>query len=587
MQVNKNQLLSLLSIFSFFLLMRTALILYFVEPVGYVTDIYSMFPLSFYIGLILCYFIATYLVLNGKKIIGTLILCTNHLEILLIPYMLKYYSMGRADDMTYIGEYLQIANSGRIADWDIYPTSHIIGSGISIISNMEPHLVSFIIPILFSFIFIAGSYLFSKKLFPESDIKSLVIVSSFILYLGIYNVLNVPHALFFAFMPFYLYVINSYISNKSNSLPFSITFILITLMLPFSHPFIVFFSIIIFVYHAYINNFFTRSNKKSLFPKLKLNSLLVLMISFLSWFIYQGRLLNDLARSINVYINQIGRDPNVIWTAEKMSKINLSFFDYAQLLSFYYGRFIIPTFFIVICFVLIFRNKKIINQNYLKIYKSLLSLYIVFALIQLTFLLNPIIVHQPDRIMNLNFVVYAQIPLFAISLYVIFLNKNKSINNILLICFILTSIWTLSFFGVFDSEKVYRPNVALTYNEVEGMNWFADFHGNYPVSMMFEQSYRYPDILGFERSDWIYIKTMPDHFGYDSNAKKISEVYLDPTNKYDYLSITTLGELLYQELPGHKKVGRFRKEDFETLRNDASVSKVYDSLNIELYVVSM
>ena len=115
MQIKINQIFTLLSILCLVLLSRNLFILRAILPVGYVVNIYSIFPLSFYLSLITCYFIATFLVLNGKKIIGTLILCLNHIEILIIPYMLGYYSMGRADDMSYIGEYLQIANSGHFA----------------------------------------------------------------------------------------------------------------------------------------------------------------------------------------------------------------------------------------------------------------------------------------------------------------------------------------------------------------------------------------------------------------------------------------------------------------------------------------
>jgi hypothetical protein len=590
MQVNKNQVLSLLSILGFVLLTRTAFLLYSVEPAGYVTDIYSMFPMNFYLGLAVCYLIASFLVLNGRVLIGSLVLCMNHLQVLLIPYMLKYYSMGRADDMTYIGEYLQIANSGHIASWDIYPASHIIGSGISIILNIEPHLVSFIVPIVFSFMFIAGIYLFSRKLFPGTYIKLLVVVSSFILYLGVYNYLNVPNALFFAFMPFYLYVINSYIEIKQNNrLSFSLIFILITIVLPYSHPFIVFFAIMTLLFYLLSNYVLPIKAQEFKIPQIRLNSFMILMISFLSWFFYQGRLLTDLSRLINSYLNQIGRDPTAVWTAEKVSQINFNFIDYLQLLTFFYGRYIIPTVFVLVSLIIIYHNKKILSDKYFKNYPYLLIMYVVFLFIQLIFLFNPIIVHQPDRIMNLNFVVFAQIPLFAIALYVIFLYRYKSIYNILLVCLILTSIWTISFFGAFDSQTVYRPNVALTYNEVKGMSWLSDSRGDYPLNMMFEQSYRYPDILGFERSNWIYIKTIPDHFGYDSDIDKFSDVYFGSSfNDYHcgYLVITSYGELLYQELPAHKKVGRFNKEDFEMIRDDVSVDKVYDSINLEILFVN-
>ena len=150
MQIKLNQISNLLAIVCFILLTRNFLLMRFIQPVGYLIDIYSMFPLSFYLTLMFCYLVATFLVLNGKKVLGSLILCLNHFEILIIPYMLGYYSMGRADDMGYIGEYLQIATSGHFASWDIYPASHIIGASISVISNLEAHDTSFITSIRYS-----------------------------------------------------------------------------------------------------------------------------------------------------------------------------------------------------------------------------------------------------------------------------------------------------------------------------------------------------------------------------------------------------------------------------------------------------
>jgi len=358
MKVNKNQVLSLLSILCFVLLMRTALILYFVEPAGYVIDIYSMFPLSFYVGLILCYLIGSFLLLNRKKVIGTLVLSINHLEILLIPYMLGYYSMGRADDMSYIGEYLQIANSGHIAGWNIYPASHIIGAGISIISNIEPHLVSFIIPVVFSFMFTVGAYLFSRIFISTENLKALLIASSFILYLGTYNFLNVPNALFFAFMPLYLYVMYSYISEDSTrKIPFSIIFVLTTLLIPYTHPFVVFFVMMIFLCHILFTSITTKKLDRSIIPGLKTNAFILLFIAFFTWFFYQGRLVRDLIRSVKSYINEIGRDPIYEWTAQKAGAVGFDISDWVQMLTFFYGRFVIPTLIIIAGLIFIYWKK--------------------------------------------------------------------------------------------------------------------------------------------------------------------------------------------------------------------------------------
>jgi len=581
MKADKNQIFMLLSTVCFILLIRNALLLKFVESAGYIVDIYSAFPFNFYLVFIFCYFAASFLVLNGRKIIGVSILCLNHFEILLIPYMLGYYSMGRADDMSYIGEYLQIANTGHFAFWDIYPANHVIGSCISIISGLEANLTSFIVSILFSFIFIMGIYLFSRELLPHPCIKSLVIVSSFILYLGTYNFLNVPHALFFAFIPLYLFVMYSYFGDKKYNVPFSIAFVLMTLLIPYTHPFIVFFLMVIFLFYL-IARFLSISQLGILnIPSVNLMSFLILSVSFVSWFIYNKTLMDDLLRSYFGFINKV-TEPVLLETTDKLNKVNFGFWDYIHFFSTFYGRYIYPTIFISFLIIFFYNRRNLLKDIIYINYPHLVTLYIISLFVQFVLLVNPIISHQPARIMNLNFILYAQIPLFALSIYVLFLRKSKSIYSISLVCLILVYIWTFSLFGCLDSPRVYRTNVALTYNEVEGMNWFYNLkNDNTIVSVPFSQINRFHDLFGEKyTTDSLYL--FPDHFGYSNNSSNIKEVNLELESHF-YLVLLTIDELLYQEVPGYVKIGRYNRSDFIRLRADTSINKIYDSMNIEIF----
>lgn len=576
MQIKTNQIFTLLSIICLILQVRNLFLLKVVQPIGYVINIFMMFPLSFYLHLIICYFIATFLVLNGKKIVGTLILCLNHIEILIIPYMLRYYSMGRADDMSYIGEYLQIANSGYFANWDIYPASHIIGASISMISNLEAHQTSFIIPIVFSFVFITGICLFSRELFSDSCINSLVIISSFILYMGIYNFLNVPHALFFSLMPLYLCFFYRYIKGYNNP-SFSIIFVIMTLLIPITHPFIIFFSFIVFLFHR-TSEYISNSNKKILdIPTVKTSSFLILTISSISWFIYNETVMKYLRIQYTDFINKI-TEPVFFETTGKLSKLNFSFLDYIGLLSLYCGRYLIPMLVIIVSLIYLYNDRHLFKKELFKNYPYILFLCIASLFTQSVLLFNPIISHQPDRIMNLNFAVYAQVPLFACALYLLFLKKSKSLSNKLLVCIICSLIWSLSLFGCFDSPNVYRANVALTNNEICGMRWFYELKDESTISVPFSQINRFHAILGDnEKKD--RLKNIPDHFGYVNSSGS----FTTNLNENLYIIILTVDELLYQEVPSYKVIGRYTKEDFDRFKNDISLNKIYDSVNIEIF----
>lgn len=579
MQVKTNKIFPLLAIVCFILLIRNLFLLKFVQPVGYVVDIYSMFSLSFYFGLMFCYLVATFLVLNGKKTLGTLILCLNHFEILIIPYMLGYYSMGRADDMSYIGEYLQIATSGNFASWDIYPASHIIGASISLISNFEAHSTSFIVPIVFSFMFIVGIYLFSRELFPDSCINSLVLVSSFILYLGTYNFLNVPHALFFALMPLYLCYFYRYIL-RYNNISLSIIFVLMTLLIPFTHPFIVFFVFVFLLFHMVIKIFLTPIMEVLCIPKIRTVSFLLLASSFICWYIYNNTIMRNFRRRYFSFIEKI-TEPVYHETTSKLAKINFDIYDYMQLFSLFYGRYLFPTLIIFISIIYIYFNKNVIKIYSFRNYLYVIWLYIFSSIVQFILLFNPIISHQSDRIMNLNFVLYAQVPLFACALYLLFLKKSQSYSRIILVCGILLFVWSFSLFGSFSSPNVYKINVALTQNEVSGMNWFHEVRDDFVFIVPISQTDRFHDLQGdFQNEDIIY--RPPDHFGYSNNSSNFANINLYENQKLNII-IFTIDELLYQEVPGYKFVGRYTKEDFIRFRNDASVNKIYDSINIEIF----
>jgi hypothetical protein len=493
--------------------------------------------------------------------------------------MLGYYSMGRADDMSYIGEYLQISTSGHFAQWDIYPASHTMAATISLLSRIEAHYVSFIIPVIFSFIFIIGICLLSRELISQPIIYSLVTVSSFILYMGVYNFLNVPHALFYALLPLYLCIFYKYTKNFKN-IALSIIFVLMTLLIPITHPFIVFFMFSFFLMHMIPRTLLNPYAKILSANRVRVSSFLVLAFAFMSWFVYNSKLTGYFKASYLAFINKITQ-PVFFGTTEKLVKIGLDTFDYLQLIGFFYGRYLIPTLFIFISLFLIYHQRKNFKNNQIKEYSYLLTLYFIFLFIQIVLLFNPLIIHQPDRITNLNFIAYVQVPLFSIALYLIFLKRNPSFSRIFQVSLILTFIWTLSFFGCFDSPNICKTNAALTYNEVHGMDWFYNLKGNSSVNVPLSQLNRFHDLFGNpEKSD--KLNYLPDHFGYSNGSGSFlnSSSDLETT---PYVVILTIDELLYQKVKGYTHVGRYTNSDFIKFRKDTSVNKIYDSTNIEIF----
>jgi len=567
----------------FLLIAHNFLILYFHQPKGYVVDIYSVLPLSLYGASILCYLISSVVLLSDQglaKKFGILLLVLNHLTILLIPYMLGYYSMGRADDMSYIGEYVHITQVGAIGGWNIYPGSHILGATISIISGLPENGAAFIMPVIFSFILVCGLYLCCRFFLKEEKLVNIAILSSFILYLGPYNFLNVPHALFFAYMPLFIFVLSRYIRQPSFAT--SVLVLIPTFLVPFMHPFIVLFVfallLVLVLFGWVLNRFIHGSYWRATRP------LIVLATAFFSWFIYCNTLLGHFERSYRSYL-QVATEPVLLRTGDKLARINVDLFKITKLLFVYYGRYLIPLLVISIALALVYLKREKISQVLKNRVHFFLVFYILFLVAEVFLFVNPILMfnHQPDRMTNLNFMIYAQVPLFVLSLSVVFAKSKFCNRQMVLLILLLTGTWSLGFFGTFDSPNIFRTNAALTCNEVEGMEWFYEARDSENIIVPWSQIGRFHALFDDGGSDNRI--SMPDHFGYDSSHRPFVGINLE-YGQQSYVILLTLDELLYQEVPGYVEVGRYTSGDYAWFRNDRSVSvKIYDNRNIEVFDV--
>ena len=554
------------------------------ESIGYAVDIYSVMPETLIPSLFLCFSIATSLMLGrsmGPRYACVLLLFLTLFTILIIPYSLGYYSMGRADDMSYIGEYVHISRAGHISNWNIYPASLIIGATLSVIIGVEAHIVSFIVPIVFSSLFVVGIYIFGRMFLTNRLYSNILFVSSFILYLGSYNFLNVPHALFFAFMPIFLFVIFRYVESKSFS--YSIMIVLLSLLLSFTHPFVVFF-ILVLLSSLLIIKPISKKIINGDIGRLK-TPLLIQFTCLLAWLIYSSTLLGSLKRSIRAFLLGI-TEPILSETAGKFATASLDPYSLLNFFIIYYGRYIIPTIVIIVFFVTYYRRVEVKTDTKRSV-QLLLILYSISLIAEMVIFINPIISHQPDRISNLLFPVYFQVPLFALSLLFFLKKTSTRHNNVDLrkvaVIGIIVCTFGLSLYGAFDSPKIDRPNVALTYNEVAGMNWLYEFRDGENISAPISQIVRFhalfdDGISGNSKDNDINI---PDHFGYNDT----SIIFTDIVKGYDgplYVVILSTDVTLYEEIPAYKNVGRYSYGDFHQFLYDKSVNRIYSGLNIDI-----
>ncbi|VVB89745.1 Uncharacterised protein [uncultured archaeon] len=575
MKTNKI-ILTLLALISLSITTNNLIILKKYTPIGYKIDLYSQLPPTFWYGLLIVYFICCILILTEWKkfkIVGIITLFINYCLLFYIPYAFGYYVLGRDDEISHLGEINNIILTGNFDPSDIYPATHIIFSSTSMISGIPPNILSIILPLVFSIIFVYGIFIFSKLYINNTKIMHIIIPCSFIYYLGHFHFSIVPNYLFFILIPLILFILSKYLTLKTFS--YSFILMLFVLILPFGHPFIFIYLFLIFIFLE-LYMLIKGKHKKIL------NMILISICTFITWFIYNRYYLSSFRAVYHSFKNSITMSV-MAETLEKTSKIQLEMIEFIRLIFFYYGRYIIPLLFITILLIYILIRRIQLNKNERKTIYLLTVSIIISGLFEGFLTFNPFISHSPDRISNLNFTVFPMIPLFAISIYELILKKIKTPIGTIISSIILTLVFTASMYGAFYSPIIYHPNIATTSNEIYGMNWLFINKDEKPIyDLQGSIGYRFSDLLfGWSETKRRFNKdikfsnegNLRNHFGYDKND------FFDEHNKY--IVLTTIGEELYQTV--YKKVERYNASDFKKFRKDPNVNKIYDSLNIEIY----
>jgi hypothetical protein len=571
-----NRLLKVISILAVLLIFYNLFILITYNPIGYILNIYTQLPYLFWFGSSIIYFIGCFLIFSKKifyKTIGIIVSLLNFIIILLVPYLLGYYSYGWDDELSHIGEINNIIKTGNIDPLNLYPATHIVYSSVAIVGNFKPNNISLILPSFFTLIFVFGMYIFVRKFFKNyTIINTITIPISLIFYFGHFDFSNVPNYTYFALIPIILYIIFEYNDKKNACMGLLIS--IFTIIAPFEHPFICAFIIYIMTSLIIFNFFYKKSNSHLYII------ILILILTFLIWGVYNVGYVLNIHNIVGALFNA---DISSVATKSSTSlgKLNLNVLSLFKLVIIYYGRYVLPFAFIIVSLFLIIKNK--VNVEEKGKIKFFIMLTLSFGIFEAILMFNPIISHSIDRISNLNYIVFAMIPLFAISLKYLFMGTNSKSNKILLLSISLTVIYLLSLYGTFYSPYIDKPNIQVTYNEVTGMSWLFNHNNNsLPIlDIMGDMGTRYSQLLyGWSSTQENQGKSLlwgnaeiEDHFGYLDSPNY--------SNKNEYLIITTQEELLYETV--YANIARFNPQDFERFRNDSNIDKLYDSRNIQIY----
>ncbi|QYZ79833.1 hypothetical protein E2N92_10545 [Methanofollis formosanus] len=489
--------------------------------------------------------------------------------------------MDRLDGLTYLGEVIGIYNNGSVSAGNIYPAGSIFCAVLLITVHENPYHIIKIVPIFFSLLFISGIYLYSrffldklKRYFAFEYILMPILV---IYYLRSYHFSISPHYFYFSLLPMALYLLlglfladdRTYRTRHSWIIAISIIVVEIPLMHPFIYIQTLYILILGILYFYYL-----RANKNQLFIYLSL----IATVGFIFWLFHNFKLYEQLEK----ISNSISGQARMSTLAQGTNALSSGIFkvepiDLIQFILISYGRYIVPV--MIISLTYIFVISKCNHNSLVSQYKTLFCIFIAYCFFDFALVLNPFIPHVFERLTTLNVFIYGLIPLFTLSLGVMI--RKLGTKSVVSIVMILGIIFGLSIFGLSNSPLTFRSNTASTYNEAEGLHWLFSHKNNAVIidTTNPQNVYRYCDFMGGgfgAKREMISYSPLPKHFGYDQMAS------LNKTNAY----ITSFEYSKMSYSKSSIKVNDMKDydlKDYERLDMDCKVSKIFNSLDIDVY----
>ena len=444
---------------------------------------------------------------------------------------------------------------------------------------------------LFSLTFLSLCYIIVLFYLKKEKLNGLqynipiVLPFLFIYFLGEYHFSIRPHLISFLFLGLSIYSLLKYLQKKENK--YFIIFLISAIIIPMAHPILGFSFIGTIIIIFFVRYILTREEVY----KLKSSWILLLIAALptISWYFYNSASYQKLSFMITRAIST----ESTSVASRTFSLLNIGEFSFFELLSrgiiLYLGRYLFIGLLIIFCLYLGYKYGKKYNKRFFSdsVLRELVFIILLMGILQLFLIIGPVTGHNPQRLINLNIIVFFLIPLVIIlSLKIISFNR-KTISIILLVV-ILSQVTSTMI--IFPSPMIYQADSSLTINEINGMNWFDEHKSHLRVdgfqSQLVQRYYDFKN--GFDVSDEkLLLRNNKYLITRVTNLSNMDRFFYDnytffPINDF-YLVLTSAGVLPYLFIEKWQKTGRLYENDIENLNRDITVNNIYQSLNIDFY----
>lgn len=589
-----------LSVLGFTLILSLFLLASWIPPARhYEISMYSVYPPEFWIMVILSFsigqviLVANAVVGTGNRrwwVLGLIILLLTNTLLLSLPSIRGYSVYGNDDVLTHIGHTKDILRDGRVGELDFYPVEHILGSVISLIGGQDVKTISFIIPPLFSLLFVVFSFVLIRRIAASRSVMLLAMCISAIMLYGNTHLAYSPYPQSFMFLPLVLYV---YLRSRHRSAPRSyvIALLLTIPALILFHPLITLLLVLAFIVHDLSTKYGDLEKKSSFqFRNLRKSryAILIALTAFFSWQFYVYILVGSLEKTFS---GLVGRTQlSEFQTYSTLARTaGTPLVDLVALVFSVLGQFIILGMMAFFSVMLIIKRRNQSSQEKLFYVIFCSMAFLFFAALSMVGLFATNVVGF-GRIFAIA-ALFASLPIaHTITMYLRSSSTRSTVMKtakVVILLVIVISLVLLSTFNLYMSPRTKYGAVDVMPSELNGMESFFSMRDDkiLILELGISQDRFYDAIYGREvpRTNVFYLSTQPlDHFGY-SNHSGFGNCYEGPR----YFLLTQLGRDFYPNVyPEYPGEWRFTTEDFARLQEDVSVNHVLTNSGIDVYITT-
>lgn len=577
---------------------------------GYEVSIYKSTPIVFWLLLILALICGTYVVVHQSFkqkiykdkfwIIGIFLIGLCNIVLLLLPVIKGYMSYGRWDTPMHVGYVIDIVSSNEVPYYLIYPLIHVLAAEIFYFSQLPITAIIYLIIVFFLSMYPLFIYCLSNTIFEEKQKIILSMLLSTVLFLSYTNYQVLPNSFSIFFIPLLLYL---YIRSKSKNIEFSILLVFFIFAYPLLHPLCTVFLILAFIFVEIFKQIYlwlsTRDSSvkfSSIMKNTSINVPLVISVIFTSWaYSHYGFFSRNVRGLASQLLNETTSLPSTAPShtiAEGMistfSRFGLQLSDIGELFFKMYGHtFVFLVYTLIACLIIIAKAYQSTKKE--EFLFSLIGWFLLGSLLLVGNIFATILEFGFWRIIGFMiilcpiFVAYALYELYVEKEFCEYSTKRLFHSNMIFVIFIFSFASITGVLSTYPSPYVYQANQQITESEMNGLNWYY-IHKNISISdMPLKMDYRFANMLFGslwldDRDDLTSAKIVPNNFGYMNNTTlgvSVNETYT-AISKYDKLYFTEI----------YPQLNEFSENDFKTLYQDVTVSKLYSNNELDVLLVS-